>query len=35
VMNRQAEEAVNRSGGSVELAPPNHVDIPRIVNGNS
>lgn len=35
VMNRQAEEAVNRSGGSVELTPPNHVDMPRIVNGNS
>jgi len=35
VMNRQAEEAVNRSGGSVELTPPNHVDLPRIVNGAS
>jgi chemotaxis protein MotB len=35
VMNRQAEEAVNRSGGAIEVAPPSHVDLPRIVNGAS
>jgi chemotaxis protein MotB len=35
VMNRQAEDAVNRSGGAVEVTPPNHVNLPRIVNGAS
>jgi chemotaxis protein MotB len=35
VMNRQAEDAVNRSGGAVEAAPPSHVDLPRTANGAS
>lgn len=33
VMNRKTEDAVNRSGGAVEVTPPGHVDLPEIISG--